>query len=431
MFKLKGLRWYIIGLIAVATIINYIDRTAINIMWPFIYKDFGIEDADSKSALSVIANCFIAAYAIGQTLTGKIMDSLGTRIGFILSIVGWSISIALHALARSIISFGIFRSFLGFFEAGNWPGATKSNAEWFPPKERSVAQGIFGAGASLGSVVALPAIAFLFTEYGWKITFVAIAGLGLLWIIPWVIFNKTTPDKHPWITKEEQRYIFNSQQTNIAVEEKVYSWSELLQFRNTWGIISSRFFIDPIWWMFVTWLPTFLKEQFSFDIRQVASFAWLPYLFAALGGILGGVFSLYVIKKNQLADRARKMAISIGAVLMLISLATTAFYLDDLKNNIPFALVLVSTALFGFQFLINNLQTLPADYFNGKNVGVVSGMGGTAAVLGTIILNWAVPKITQTGYETLFVIAALMVPLSWICITFITSKSKLVYAVKK
>jgi ACS family hexuronate transporter-like MFS transporter len=419
--KLQGLRWYIISLIAFATIINYIDRSAINIMWPFIYNDFGIVGKDSKHALSIIANCFIAAYALGQTFTGKIMDNIGTRLGFVFSIIGWSISIALHALAKSITSFGIFRCFLGFFEAGNWPGATKSNAEWFPAKERSIAQGIFGAGASLGSVVALPAIAWLFASYGWKVTFVAIAGLGLLWIIPWLLVNKAAPDKHPWITKEEQQHILRKDQ-NDAIDATVYSWRALLRFKNTWGIISSRFFIDPVWWMFVTWLPTFLKEQFAFDIKQVAAFAWLPYLFAAIGGVLGGLSSLWLIKKNIAADKARKICITIGASLMLVSLVGTAFYLDDLRENIPLAILLFSTALFGFQFLINNLQTLPADYFNGENVGVVSGMGGTAAVLGTIILNWGVPKITRTGYSTLFILAAIMVPLAWVCITFIASK---------
>jgi len=163
--KVKGLRWWIIGLIGLATIINYIDRSAINIMWPFIYKTFGIADKDSKEALSIITNCFMVAYALGQTFTGKIMDAIGTRLGFVISIVGWSISTAFHSIARSIISFGIFRSFLGFFEAGNWPGATKSNAEWFPAKERAVAQGIFGAGAALGLVVAPHAIAYLYGSF--------------------------------------------------------------------------------------------------------------------------------------------------------------------------------------------------------------------------------------------------------------------------
>ena len=423
--QIKGLRWYIIGLIGLATIINYIDRTAISIMWPYIYKEFGIDEKDSKEALALISNFFMIAYAFGQTFTGKIMDSIGTRLGFVVSIVGWSISIALHALARSITSFSIFRAMLGFFEAGNWPGATKSNAEWFPSKERAIAQGIFGAGASLGSVVAAPVIAALYLAFGWKATFAAIAVLGFIWIIPWLIINKTTADKHPWITKEESAYILNSDAASISTtaQSKVYSWRELLGFNNTWSIISSRFFIDPIWWMFVTWLPTFLKEQFAFDIKQVAAFSWLPFLFAAIGGLAGGFFSSWLIRKNMMPSKARKMAISIGAVLMLVSLGLTVYYLDILKENIPLALGLISTTLFGFQFLINNLQTLPADYFNGRNVGTVAGMGGTAAVLGTIILNWQVPSITKTSYELLFIIAALMVPVAWICITFIRSKT--------
>src|SRR5215216_4773194 len=175
MTKIKGLRWYIIGLIGIATIINYIDRSAINIMWPYIYKDFGIVDADNKDALALVTSFFMIAYALGQTFTGKLMDAIGTRLGFVVSIVGWSISIALHALARSLMAFSIFRAMLGISEAGNWPGATKSNAEWFPARERAIAQGIFGAGASLGSVVAAPFIAVLYLKYGWQTTFALIA----------------------------------------------------------------------------------------------------------------------------------------------------------------------------------------------------------------------------------------------------------------
>ncbi len=423
--KVKGLRWWIIGLIGVATIINYIDRSAINIMWPYIHKEFGIAEADSKSALAYITTFFMIAYAIGQTATGKMMDAIGTRLGMVISIVGWSISIALHAVAKSLASFSIFRAMLGISEAGNWPGATKSNAEWFPAKERAIAQGIFGAGASLGSVIAAPVIAGLYLAFGWRATFLGIAVLGFLWIIPWLIINKNTPDKHPWITKEEQDHINDKKKEVTAVTEtKVFSWKQLLGFKNTWGIISSRFFIDPIWWMFVTWLPTFLKEQFAFDIKQVGAFAWVPYLFAAIGGLLGGFYSSSLIKKGMSADKARKKAIAIGSVLMLLSLAAIAFYMDQLKEHIGITLALISTALFGFQFLINNLQTLPSDYFNGKNVGTVSGMGGTAAVLGTIILTLLVPSLTQTGYTTLFVLVALLVPLAWLCITFIVSKNK-------
>jgi ACS family hexuronate transporter-like MFS transporter len=424
--KVKGLRWWIIGLIALATIINYIDRSAINYLWPFIHEEFGIPKGESKQALAWITIFFSVAYAIGQTVTGKMMDAIGTRIGMAVSIIGWSISIALHSVARSLAAFSVFRAMLGISEAGNWPGATKNNAEWFPAKERAIAQGIFGAGASLGSVVAPPVIVALYYAIGWRATFIVIAVLGIVWLIPWLIVNKATPDKHPWITEEEQKHILSKPvQSETKADVKVYTWKQLLQFRNTWGIISSRFFIDPIWWMFITWLPTFLNDQFKLDLKAVGAFAWLPYLFAAIGGLSGGFYSSGLVKRGVNPLRARKRAITIGAVIMLLSLGTIAFYLKELNQHINLTIGLISAALFGFQFLINNLQTLPSDYFHGKNVGTVSGMGGTAAMAGTIVLTFLVPVITAGNqYKQLFVLVALLVPIAWLCITFITSKTK-------
>ena len=422
--KIKGLRWWIIGLIGVSTVINYIDRSAINIMWPYIYKEFGIADADNKNALALITTCFMIAYAIGQSATGKMMDAIGTRLGMAVSIAAWSISIALHSAARSLLSFNIFRAMLGVSEAGNWPGATKSNAEWFPAKERAIAQGIFGAGASLGGVVAAPVIAAVYIAFGWRGTFISIGILGLLWIIPWFLINKGTPDKNPNITAEEREYILDNKvdRKTVTADTNVYTFGQLLQFKNTWGIITSRFFLDPVWWMFLTWLPTFLKEQFDFDIKQVGAFAWLPYLFAAIGGLAGGFYSSALMKKGVPAAKARKRAITIGCVLMLASLVATVYYLDTLKENVNLAIALISTTLFGFQFLINNLQTLPSDYFSGKNVGTVAGMGGTAAVAGTIITTLLVPVLTKTSYSAFFILAAAVVPIGWLCITLITSK---------
>lgn len=422
-FKLKGLRWWIIGLIGLATIINYIDRSAINIMWPYIYKEFGIADADNKNALALITTCFMMTYAIGQMVTGKMMDTIGTRIGMVVSISAWSVSIALHAFARTIFSFNIFRAMLGFSEAGNWPGATKSNAEWFPAKERAIAQGIFGAGASLGSVVAAPFIAYLYLAFGWRMTFVGIGCIGILWIIPWLLINKNVPAKHPWLTNKELAHIQGEQ---AAIENNkeapVKTWRQLLEVRNTWGIISSRFFLDPVWWMFLTWLPTFLKDQMQFDIKQVGAFAWLPYLFAAVGGLTGGFYSSSLIKKGVDAQSARKKAIAIGCIIMLAALLGILFFLDQLKFQIPLAIFLIGSTLFGFQFLINNLQTLPSDYFSGKNVGAVAGMGGMSAVLGTIIITLLVPIISKTNYYAFFGLAAILVPIGWVCIHFFTDK---------
>lgn len=422
--KIKGLRWWIITLIGLATVINYIDRSAINIMWPYIYKDFGIADADNKNALALLTSFFMIAYAIGQTVTGKIMDAIGTRLGMAYSIAAWSISIALHAVAKGLSSFSVFRFFLGISEAGNWPGATKSNAEWFPAKERAIAQGIFGAGASLGSVVSAPVIAALYITIGWQGTFAGIAVLGFLWIIPWLIINKATPDTHPWITKKEQDHILDCSTDKISsiTATKVYTWKELLNFKTTWSIIASRFFIDPVWWLFVTWLPTFLKEQFAFDIKQIGAFAWFPYLLAAMGSLIGGYYSSQQIKKGVSAVVARRKAVTIGCVIMLVSLVAIVFMLDDLKAQPAITIGLISITLFGFQFLIGNIQTLPSDFFNGKNVGIVAGMGGTAAVLGVLITTWMVPVLTKTSYHSFFILAAVLVPLSWLSLKYFAKK---------
>lgn len=423
--KINGLRWWIITLIGLATVINYIDRSAINIMWPYIYKDFGIADTDNKNALALITTFFMIAYAIGQTVTGKMMDAIGTRLGMVISIAVWSVSIALHALAKGLSSFSVFRFFLGISEAGNWPGTTKSNAEWFPAKERAIAQGIFGAGASLGSVVSAPVIAALYLAIGWQGTFAGIAVLGFLWIIPWLIINKATPDKHPWITKKEQDHILDchTDKVNTVPETKVYTWKELLNFKTTWSIIASRFFIDPVWWLFVTWLPTFLKEQFAFDIKQIGAFAWFPYLLAAMGSLIGGYYSSKQIRKGVNAVVARRKAVTIGCIIMLVSLVTIVFMLDQLKEQPAVTIGLISITLFGFQFLIGNIQTLPSDFFNGKNVGTVAGMGGTAAVLGVLITTWMVPVLTKTSYVSFFILAALLVPLSWLSLKYFAKKN--------
>jgi ACS family hexuronate transporter-like MFS transporter len=414
-YTIKGLRWWIIGLIGVATIINYIDRSAINIMWPYIYKEFGIAEVDNKNALALITTCFMITYAIGQMVLGKMMDKIGTRMGMVLSIGAWSVSIALHSLAKSIFSFNIFRAFLGFSEAGNWPGATKSNAEWFPAKERAIAQGIFGAGASIGSVIAAPFIAYLYIAFGWRITFVGIGCLGLLWILPWLIVNKNIPSKHPWVAAKELKHI-ESDHSTIQKDDQLPTATihQLFQNKQTWGIILARFFLDPVWWMFLTWLPSFLKDQMGFDIKQVGAFAWAPYLFAAIGGMAGGFYSSALLKKGMVATKARKKAIAIGCIIMLTALLGILYFLGQLKFQIPFAIFLIGATLFGFQFLINNLQTLPADLFNGKNVGTVSGMGGMAAVIGTIAITLLVPILSKTNYYAFFALAAILVPLGWI-----------------
>ena len=205
--KIKGLRWWVIALIALATVINYIDRQSINVLWPEIseqlYPDKNSDER--KEIFAWISIIFVFSYAFGQAIFGKIFDWIGTRLGFVLSIGVWSIATALHALANSFAIFALFRSILGIAEAGNWPGATKGNAEWFPTKERALAQGIFNSGAAIGGIISIPLIAFLTIYFSWQAIFILIGITGLLWLIPWMVLVKAPPKKHPWITPGGRR----------------------------------------------------------------------------------------------------------------------------------------------------------------------------------------------------------------------------------
>jgi MFS transporter, ACS family, hexuronate transporter len=400
----KGLRWLVITLVGLATVINYIDRTALSVMWPGIAEELGMGQQDYANIITV----FMISYAIGQSLFGKIFDALGTRIGFLLSILVWSVSIALHAVAHSVVSFSIFRFFLGLGEAGNWPGATKANAEWFPVRERALAQGIFGAGASLGSIIAPPLIAFMYAFLGWKATFLIIGGLGFLWIIPWLIIYKSSPESHPWITSAEREYILSGQKVAETTEQEyVPGWLELLKHRQSWSVIAARFFIDPIWWLFVAWLPLYLNEKFGFDVKQIGIFAWVPYVGAAIGALSGGWLVGYLIKRNWSVNKARKSVISLGCIIML-----PALILTSMANTPLLAVLLIAVILFGFQAAISNIQTLPSDFFSGKSVGSLAGMSGTSAVLSVIISIQLVPVLTAGGnYGPFFVLGAALVPL--------------------
>lgn len=408
-FKLNHLRWLVVSLVALATVINYIDRSALAIMWPGIAEDLGLDKSDYANIITV----FMISYAIGQSLFGKIFDAIGTRLGFLLSIVVWSVSIALHAIAATAMSFAVFRAILGLGEAGNWPGATKANAEWFPIKERALAQGIFNSGASLGSIIAPPLIAFLYAFLGWQATFIVIGALGIIWIIPWMIIYKSAPDAHPWITETERQYILSGQQCSTEedqAKEYVPTTRQLLRHRQTWGVIAARFFIDPIWWLFVAWLPLYLNEKFGFDVKEIGAFAWLPYVGAAIGALFGGWFSGHLLSRGWTVNKARRSAIVLGCVVMLPALLLTS------QAATPWlAMGLIAVILFGFQTAIGNVQTLPSDYFSGKTVGTLAGISGTSAVLSVIITIQLVPMMTQGGdYTPFFILGAALVPLALI-----------------
>ena len=403
--KIKGLRWWIIGLIGLATVINYIDRSALAIMWPGISEDLGM----TKTDYGIILNVFMVAYALGQSISGKMYDKIGTKMGYVVSIFVWSLASILHAFSRGVMSISLFRVLLGVSEAGNWPGAVKSNAEWFPVKERAIGQGIFNAGASLGSVVAPPLIAFLYIGFGWKTTFIIIGATGMLWIIPWLIFNKKRPKEHPWITEGEKKHIvsgrYESRQEDH--EGKELSIPQILSHKESWAVLMSRFFLEPIWWLFVGWMPLYLADTYGFDVKEIGMFAWVPFVGAALGSLIGGILTGKWISAGTSVDSARKRTIWMGGILMFLGLVTTILF-EDTPTKF---LLIVAMVLFGFQFAISNIQTMPSDLFSGKSVGTLAGLGGSVGIFSVIIMNFLIPVITKTSYTSAFILIAVMVPL--------------------
>lgn len=472
--KIKGLRWWVLSLILLITVINYLDRGTLNYMWltntkveytasdvlfqpdlnryvltnedgslttveasfvsakedgtGYIYTkrggisyDLGLVDEKSspedaskkaKELMMTITICFMIAYGISQMFSGKLYDKIGTRKGFVVSVLLWGSADALTSLARGLVSLSAFRMMLGLGEAGPWPGTTKSNAEWFPQKERALAQGLFGAAASIGSVLAPLIISMLYLSFGWKSTFVIVGCLGLFWLIPWLIINKKGPKEHPWITKKEQEYILSGQPEAKVTNDRAKSWKQLLSEKKNYSILLGRLFLDPIWWMFVTWLPIYLVEKFNLDIKQVAFSAWVPYAGAALGSIAGGWLSGFLIRNGKTVNFARKTAIVIGACIMLPCIIGAIY-----SSSVLVAVILMAFVLGGYQFTMTNIQTLASDLQTGKSVGSLAGLGGAAAVLGTITCMLFVPTLTEGGEWTLFfVMLAMLVPLSTLSI---------------
>ncbi len=421
--KVNGLRWWIIGLIFVATVINYIDRTAFALLWPQMGEDLGMDNSD----YALMLNIFMITYAASKFLSGRLYDKIGTRIGFIASIVVWSAAAALHAVARGVVSLSIVRGLLGLGEAGLWPGAVKSNGEWFPVKQRALAQGIFNSGASIGNVIAPVIIVYLYAQFGWKSTYIILGVVGLLWVIPWYIVNKAKPEDHPWITDEERKLILDDCIENNSVEDsnaKSLSIQTILSYKQPWGVLLCRFFIEPIWWFFAGWMPIYLNSKFNLSIEEIGNTMWISYLMAAAGGILGGLFTEAIIKRTSV-DVGRKASIVLGSLLIIMGFVGIITMVDD-SNYMTF-IYLAGMALFGFQFAIGNIQTLSSDLFRGPSVGTLAGLAGTVAAFSPIIMNWFIGKITAGGsYTPAFIAITVSVVLAVLAIFILINKVKLV-----
>ncbi|MBE9462484.1 MFS transporter [Dyadobacter subterraneus] len=421
--KTKNYRWIIVVLLFTATTINYLDRQIIGLLKPLLEKEFQWTETD----FARIVMAFTAAYAIGLLTFGWIIDKIGTKSGYAITIIFWSVAGMLHAWARSAFGFGLARVGLGLGEAGNYPAAVKTVAEWFPKKERALATGLFNAGTSIGVVVALMIVPWILNHYGWHEVFIITGALGFVWLIFWWIFYDV-PSKQKRLSQEEFEYIKSGQEIKEDGKVKV-NWLKLFTLPQTWAYITGKGLIDPIYWFFLFWLPSYFASTFNLDLKKPSLELMIIYGATTAGSILGGYFSSILIKKGYPTLKARKTVLFIFAVVEL------SIILVQFATGVWMAVAMISVAVAVHQAWATNVFTLASDMFPKQAVSSVVGIGGTAGAVGGILFPMLIGSLLDSykaagnlagGYNIIFTICGFTYLTAWLIIHLLTRKSVLV-----
>ena len=390
---IRHLRWYICALLFFAATINYLDRNFIGILKPSLQQEFGWSETDYSN----IVFWFQAAYAVGLLLVGRVMDRLGTRRGFSLSVIFWSIAAAAHAFASSVFSFSVARFALGLGEAGNFPASIKTVAEWFPKKERALATGIFNAGTNVGILVAAWLVPFLTLRHGWQTTFIVTGLIGFGWLILWLRLYRQ-PEAHARLSADELKHI------NSDPPEPTTSvpWAKLFPHRQTWAFAVGKFMTDPIWWVYLFWLPDFLHRRYGIDLKTIGLPLITVYLIADAGSVGGGWLSSALIRRGWNINRARK------TTMLICALCVVPIVFAAQASNVWVAVLLIGLAAAAHQGWSANIFTTASDMFPRQAVGSVVGIGGMAGAVGGMFIAKLVGWILEaTGsYVPIFIIAA-------------------------
>lgn len=389
---IRHLRWYICALLFFAATINYLDRQVIGILKPSLQQQFGWSETDYSN----IVFWFQAAYAIGLLLAGRVMDWLGTRKGFSLAVIFWSVAAAGHALASSVFSFSVARFALGLGESGNFPASIKTVAEWFPKKERALATGVFNAGTNVGVLVAAVMVPYLTLNYGWQAAFIVTGLIGFIWLIFWLWLYRR-PEEHSRLAADELQHI-QSDPPDSAVR---IPWAGLLPHRQTWAFAVGKFMTDPIWWIYLFWLPDFLNRNYGIDLKTIGIPLIVVYLIADVGSVGGGWLSSSLIKRGWDVNRARKTA------MLICALSVVPIVFAAKASNVWVAVLLVGLAAAAHQGWSANLFTISSDMFPRRAIGTVVGIGGMAGSIGGMLVSKVVGWILDaTGsYVPIFIIA--------------------------
>ncbi|KIC04087.1 membrane protein [Flavobacterium sp. JRM] len=415
----KRVRYGILALLFFGTTINYIDRQVIGLLKPTLEKEFHWTETDYSN----IVMAFSAAYAIGLIGFGRWIDKIGTKLGYAVSVFFWSVAAVAHAFAKSTFGFGLARVGLGVAEAGNFPAAIKSVAEWFPKKERALATGIFNSGANVGAVVAPIMVPAILGAYGWQEAFVITGAIGFIWLIFWWKYYET-PARHKKISKEEFDYIHSDNEV-VSETEVPVKWTALFKVKQTWAFIFGKLLTDPVWWFFLFWLPSYFSETFNLDLKKPSLPLVIVYTATTIGSIGGGYLSSYLIKKGWNVQRARK------TTMFFIAVCVLPIMLAQFTKNIWVAVGLISLAAAAHQAWSANIFTTVSDYFPKKDISSVVGIGGMAGSVGGILFPLAIGIILDhykilgnitAGYNIIFIMCGSAYLLAWIVMHFLTSK---------
>ena len=385
-------RWVICALIFFATTINYIDRQVLGILAPDLQRIIGWNEKE----YGFIVTSFQAAYAASLLLTGWLIDRIGTRVGYSLSIIFWSIAAMGHALASSALGFGLWRGLLGFGEGGNFPTAIKTVAEWFPRKERAFATGLFNSGTNVGAIIAPLIVPWIAIHWGWQWAFILTGALGFFWLLLWLPLYRR-PEEHPRLSKEELAYI-RSDPPESSVK---IPWIRLLPHRQTWAFVLGKFMTDPIWWFYLFWLPKFLNTNYGLTLDRMGPPLVVIYLVSDAGSIAGGWLSSFLIRRGWSINAARKTTMLICAFCVVPIMF--AWKASDMWVAVGF----IGLATAAHQAWSANIFTIASDMFPKQAIGSVVGLGGMGGAIGGMYMATAAGFLLQwTGsYHALFIVA--------------------------
>lgn len=428
--KMGAYRWTICGLIFFATTVNYLDRVVISLLKPYLAAAFEWDAVAEAANYSNIEIAFKIAYALGMIFAGRIIDKLGTKIGYALATFLWSIAAVCHAFATGTLGFSVARIFLGVTEAGNFPAAIKAVAEWFPKKERALATGIFNSGSNIGAIIAPLTVPFIAEKWGWQWAFIITGMVGFVWLILWFIYYEV-PAKQARLSQAEFDYIHSDVETEPVKEntERI-SWFKLLQFKQTWAFAIGKLLTDPIWWFYLFWLPDFLKKQYGLSSTELAIPTAMVYVISSIGSIGGGWLPLKLINKGWPIFKARKTSMLIYAFCVLPIIF--AQLLGSI--NMWLAVLVIGFAAAAHQAWSANIFTTVSDMFPKKATASVTGIGGMFGGLGGILLSLLVQKRMfvyyegigqiQTGYYIMFFICGAAYLSGWLIMHLLTPKFK-------